>query len=87
MTNWNYRRNLEANATNVMHTNTMNARLELGTDPFLKQQGGTANVPYRFTSTFEPTSRRSDLLADYIKKEQLSARTVAPIIKPFNNIY
>ena len=80
-TNWEYRRNLQANAINNIKYNSMNAYRDLGTDPVLKRQGGTTNVPYLFTSTFEPSSRKSDLLANYITKEQLSARMVAPILK------
>ncbi len=80
-TNLDYRRNLQANAIHNIKYNSMNAYRDLGTDPVLKRQGGTTNVPYLFTSTFEPSSRKSDLLANYITKEQLSARMVAPILK------
>ena len=88
--NWQYRRYLQNNGTQIMAYNNLEACYDLGLDPHV-QTGKTPsnNVPYAFKSAFDTTTPgfgycNSDLKNPYLSREQLNSRMVSPSINPAN---
>ena len=88
--NWQYRRYLQNNGTQIMAYNNLEACYDLGLDPHV-QTGRTPsnNVPYAFKSAFDTTTPgfgycNSDLKNPYLSREQLNSRMVSPSINPAN---
>ena len=88
--NWQYRRYLQNNGTQIMNYNNLEACYDLGLDPHV-QTGRTPsnNVPYAFKSAFDTTTPgfgycNSDLKNPYLTREQLNSRMVSPSINPAN---
>ena len=88
--NWQYRRYLQNNGTQIMNYNNLEACYDLGLDPHV-QTGKTPsnNVPFAFKSAFDTTTPgfgycNSDLKNPYLSREQLNSRMVSPSINPAN---
>ena len=88
--NWQYRRYLQNNGTQIMAYNNLEACYDLGLDPHV-QTGKTPsnNVPFSFKSAFDTTTPgfgycNSDLKNPYLTREQLNSRMVSPSINPAN---
>ena len=88
--NWQYRRYLQNNGTQIMAYNNLEACYDLGLDPHV-QTGKTPsnNVPHAFKSAFDTTTPgfgycNSDLKNPYLSREQLNSRMVSPSINPAN---
>ena len=88
--NWQYRRYLQNNGTQIMNYNNLEACYDLGLDPHV-QTGKTPsnNVPHAFKSAFDTTTPgfgycNSDLKNPYLSREQLNSRMVSPSINPAN---
>lgn len=82
--NWDYRRYLQSNATQIMSQNSMKAIEGTGFTPVPKMQ--TQNTPFLYMNTFD-TNKPSvgysigDLKSQYLTREQLNARMMAPSIQ------
>jgi hypothetical protein len=82
--NWDYRRYLQSNATQIMSQNSMKAIEGTGYNPVPKTQ--TQNTPFLYMNTFD-TNQPSigysvgDLKSQYLTREQLNARMMAPSIQ------
>jgi hypothetical protein len=86
--NWNYRKYLQQNGTQIMNYNNVEACYELGLDPHVHTgKTPSSNVPHMFKSSFDTSTPgfgycNSDLKNPYLSSEQLNARLVAPSITP-----
>jgi hypothetical protein len=87
--NWEYRKYLQNNAQNIMKINYMESVNASGNNPKEYNSGlstsSSPNTPFVFQSTHDKRTPRygyseSDLKRDYITKEQLNARMIAPSI-------
>lgn len=82
--NWEYRKYLQQNATNIMSYNSMKAIEGTGYVPSTNNTK-TENVPFMFTSTFDNNTplgySNSDLKSQYLTSSQLNARMMAPTIQ------
>lgn len=89
-TNWKYRQYLQNNAQEIMKYNTMETIQASGNNPYANQNtDASKNVPYLFNSLHDTSSpvigkNDSDLKKDYVKRERMSARMVAPSISTAN---
>ena len=86
--NWNYRKYLQQNGTQIMNYNNVEACYELGLDTHVHTgKTPSSNVPHMFKSSFDTSTPgfgycNSDLKNPYLSSEQLNARLVAPSITP-----
>lgn len=82
--NWEYRKYLQQNATNIMSYNSMKAIEGTGYVPAVNNTK-TDNVPFMFNSTFDNNTPNgyssSDLKSQYLSSSQLNARMMAPTIQ------
>ena len=85
-TNWEYRTYLQNNAQNIMKFNYMDAVSASGNNPnsYLNTQP-SSNTPFVFQSTHDKRKpsygyNNSDLKQNYLTREQLNARMMAPSI-------
>ena len=84
--NWKYRQYLQNNAQSIMKYNTIETIRASGNNPYVSENiVETPNVPYLFNSIHDTTqsmigNNNSDLKNDFLKREQMSARMVAPSI-------
>ena len=81
--NWKYRKYIQKNANEIMKYNTMQSINASGNNPYtLLNNTPTNNVPQLFTSIYDTNNftTNSDLKADYMKKEQMKGRMIAPSI-------
>ena len=84
--NWKYRQYIQNNANHIMKYNTMEYIYSSGNNPYaIADNMVNDNVPYKFSSLYDPRmpnvgSNNSDLKQDFIKKQQMSARMIAPSI-------
>lgn len=82
--NWEYRKYLQQNATNIMSYNSMKAIEGTGYVPSANNTK-TDNVPFMFNSTFDNNTPNgyssSDLKSQYLSSSQLNARMMAPTIQ------
>lgn len=81
--NWDYRRYLQENASQIMAQNSMNAISGTGFNEVQKTQ--EQNTPFVYMNTFDnnkPTVgySNSDLKSQYLSREQLNARMMSPNI-------
>ena len=96
-TNWKYRQYIQNNANHIMKYNTMEYIYSSGNNPYAiadmdPNNGNTESngVPYKFSSLYDPrlpnytSLNNSDLKQDFIKKQQMSARMIAPSISSKN---
>ena len=84
--NWKYRQYIQNNANHIMKYNTMEYIYSSGNNPYaITDTDGSNNTPYKFTSLYDPSrpnngSNNSDLKQDFLKKQQMNARMIAPSI-------
>ena len=89
-TNWKYRQYLQNNAKEIMKYNTMETIQASGNNPYANQNTvSSKNVPYLFNSLHDTSSpaigtNDSDLKKNYLQREQMNARMVAPSISTAN---
>jgi len=84
--NWKYRQYMQNNAKHIMKYDTMEYIYASGNNPYIiddKNVSSNQSVPYRFTSLHDPNTPTvgfsgSDLKQDFLKKQQMSARMIAP---------
>ena len=83
--NWEYRKYLQQNATNIMSYNSMKAIEGTG---YVSSTNTTKteNVPFMFNSTFDQNTTNvgysnSNLKSQYLSSSQLNARMMAPTIQ------
>ena len=85
--NWKYRQYIQNNANNIMKYNSMEYIYASGNNPYaVSNKIPSANVPYKFSSLYDPKKPNygysdSDLKQEFLKKQQLSARMIAPSFK------
>ena len=84
---WKHRRYLQQNANNIRKYNSMEYIQASGNNPYIMIPNNisTANVPYRFKGVQDTSSpaiglNNTDLKRDYVTKEQINARMIAPTI-------
>jgi hypothetical protein len=84
--NWKYRQYIQKNANEIMKFNTMQSINASGNNPYTVLNTKTVgNTPYLYSS-FHDTSKpeygfiNSDLKQDYMSKQQMRSRMVAPTI-------
>jgi hypothetical protein len=84
--NWKYRQYMQQNANQIMKYNTMETIKASGNNPYsVLNTNVTNNAPYLYSNIHDTNNplygfRNSDLKQDYMKKEQMNARKVAPSI-------
>jgi hypothetical protein len=84
--NWEYRQYLQNNANNIMKYNTMESIYASGNNPYTLVNNETSkNVPFLYTSTHDNSQPKygfnnSDLKMNYLTREQLQSRMIAPSI-------
>jgi hypothetical protein len=84
--NWQYRQQLQKNANNIMKYNTMASINESGNNPYTVKNTETTNkTPHLYRSVHDTSSpaygfKNSDLKSDYMTKEKMNARMIAPTI-------
>lgn len=84
--NWNYRQYMQKNANEIMKFNTMQAINTSGNNPYtVLNTNPVGNTPYLYNSIHDTSKppygfRNSDLKQDYMSKQQMRARMVAPSI-------
>lgn len=84
--NWKYRQYMQKNANNIMKYNSMQSINESGNNPYtLLNTSTVGNVPHLFNSVHDTSSpayglNNSDLKQDYMTKERMKARMIAPSI-------
>ena len=74
--NWDYRRYLQNNASHIIRQNSQSAVAATGLieDPL-------TYVPIDFFGKPKPTYPQSDLKSNYLSREQLNSRMIAPTIE------
>jgi hypothetical protein len=84
--NWKYRQYIQNNANHIMKYNTMEYIYSSGNNPYtITDNIINDKVPHRFSSLYDTNvpnyeSNNSDLKQDFVKKQQMSARMIAPSI-------
>lgn len=84
--NWKYRQYMQKNANEIMKFNAMQSINDSGNNPYtLLNTTSVGNNPYLYTSLHDTNNpvygfNNSDLKQDYMTKEQMKARMVAPSI-------
>jgi hypothetical protein len=84
--NWKYRQYMQKNASHIMKYNTMESIYSSGNNPYtINNTEPTNKTPYLYTSLQNTSSpayglRNSDLKQDYMTKENMRFRMVAPTI-------
>ena len=85
--NWKYRQYMQQNAKEIMKYNSMQSINSSGNNPYtILNTNQVGNTPYLYRSIHDTSSpafgftRNSDLKQDYMTKEQMKARMIAPSI-------
>ena len=84
--NWEYRKYLQNNAQNIMKFNYMDSVNASGNNPkTYVNNHPSPNTPFMFQSTYDTRTpnygyNNSDLKNNYLTREQLNARMIAPSI-------
>jgi hypothetical protein len=84
--NWKYRQYMQKNANHIMKYNTMESIYSSGNNPYTINNTEPVNkTPYLYTSIQNTSSpaygfNNSDLKQDYMTKENMRFRMVAPTI-------
>ena len=85
--NWDYRQFLQENASKIMSQNSIGALSESGFNEVKKEI--SQNTPFLYMNTYDSNRpsvgySNGDLKNQYLSREQLNARMVAPIISTKN---
>ncbi len=85
--NWDYRQFLQQNATKIMSQNSIGALSESGFNEVKKEI--SQNTPFLYMNTYDSNRpsvgySNGDLKNQYLSREQLNARMVAPVISTKN---
>ena len=84
--NWKYRQYIQKNANQIMKYNTMESIYASGNNPYtILNNTPTNKSPYLYSSIYDTNNptygfRNSDLKQDYMSKQQIQARMIAPSI-------
>lgn len=87
--NWKYRQYMQKNANQIMKYNTMESIHESGNNPYtILNNDPTNKSPFLYNSIHDTNNpaygfRSSDLKQDYLTKQQMQARMIAPTIPTF----
>ena len=73
--NWDYRRYLQNNASHIIRQNTHTAIAATGLI-----ENPTNSIPIDFFGQPRPNNKPSDLKTQYMSREQLNSRLIAPTI-------
>jgi hypothetical protein len=84
--NWKYRQYMQNNAKHIMKYDSMEYVYASGNNPYIidnKNVSSNQSAPYRFFSLHDPNTPTvgfsdSDLKQDFLQKQQMSARMIAP---------
>ena len=82
--NWDYRKFMQQNATNIMKHNTYEAINSSGNNPYANIIGGETDTnPFLYLSTHDSRSAKlshpnTDLRQSYLEKEQFKSRMISP---------
>lgn len=85
--NWKYRQYIQKNANQIMKYNTMESIYSSGNNPYaISNTNPTNKSPYLYNSIHDTNNpsygfRNSDLKQDYMTKQQMQAKMVAPSIR------
>jgi hypothetical protein len=85
-TNWKYRQYMQKNANQIMKYDTMQAIYSSGNNPYtLFNNEPTNNTPFLYNSLYDTNNPQygftnSDLKQDYLTKEKMKSRMIAPSI-------
>jgi hypothetical protein len=85
--NWDYRQFLQQNASKIMSQNSIGALSESGFNEVKKEI--SQNTPFLYMNTYDSNRpsvgySNGDLKNQYLSREQLNARMVAPVISTKN---
>lgn len=81
--NWKYRQYIQKNASQIMKYNSMEAVSASGNNPYYGMDASqkTTNMPHLYGSLHaQSVTNDSDLKRDFLNKQRLNARMVAPSI-------
>jgi len=84
--NWKYRQYLQKNAKEIIKYNTMQTINSSGNNPYtILNNISTENIPYLYNSIHDTNNPKygyinSDLKSNYIDKQRIKSRMVAPSI-------
>lgn len=84
--NWNYRQYMQKNAKDIMKFNTMQSINDSGNNPYtILNTRPTENTPHLYSSLHDTSNppygfRDSDLMQDFLTKQQIKARMISPSI-------
>jgi hypothetical protein len=84
--NWKYRQFIQKNANDIMKFNAMQTINESGNNPYAILNTNTLNnTPHLYNSLHDTNNppygyRDTDLKQDFIKKQQMKVRMIAPSI-------
>ena len=87
--NWHYRQYIQKNANQIMKYNTMESINASGNNPYTIQNTQPTNKsPYLYSSIHDTNNpkygfKNSDLKQDFMKKQQMQARMIAPSIPTY----
>lgn len=87
--NWKYRQYMQKNAKEIMKYNTMGAIYSSGNNPYaISNTEPTNNTPHLYASIHDTNNppygfRNSDLKQDFMTKQQMNAKMIAPSIRTF----
>jgi hypothetical protein len=83
--NWKYRQYMQNNAKHIMKYDSMEYVYASGNNPYTitDNNNSNSNVPYMFASLYDPNTPTvgfsdSDLKQDFLQKQQMSGRMIAP---------
>ena len=87
--NWHYRQYIQKNANQIMKYNTMESINASGNNPYtVLNKTPTNKSPYLYSSIHDTNNpaygfRNSDLKQDFMTKQQMQARMIAPSIPTY----
>jgi hypothetical protein len=87
--NWKYRQYIQKNANQIMKYNSMESIYSSGNNPYaISNTEPTNKTPYLYSSIHDTNNppygfRNSDLKQDYVTKQQMNAKMIAPSIRTF----
>ena len=88
--NWKYRQYIQNNANHIMKYNTMEYIYASGNNPYsVTNKIPSSNSPFYFSSLYDSSApnyglSNSDLKQEFIQKQQMNGRMVAPSIPTTN---
>lgn len=88
--NWKYRQYIQNNANHIMKYNTMEYIYASGNNPYsVTNKIPSSNSPFYFSSLYDSSTpnyglSNSDLKQEFIQKQQMNGRMVAPSIPTTN---